>query len=92
MESYTRFKITGIIHQQKKNTRKELPFSNAEYAENAERYGARNSAELKLRETHVQKAKRKPVITPTSHVITNRRFLRIGRIKKAVDSSFRNSS
>ena len=31
MESYTRFKITGIIHQQKKNTRKEkqLPFSNA---------------------------------------------------------------
>jgi hypothetical protein len=27
---------------------------------------------LKLRETHVQKAKRKPVITPTSHVITYR--------------------
>ena len=36
------------------------------------RYGTRNSSELKLRETHVQKAKRKPVITPTSHVITNR--------------------
>ena len=36
------------------------------------RYGARNSSELKSRETHIQKAKRKPVITPTSHVITNR--------------------
>ena len=29
MESYTRIKIIGIIHQQKKNTRKQLPFSNA---------------------------------------------------------------
>ena len=48
----------------------------AKYAKIAERqihrYGARNSSELKSRETHVQKAKRKPVITPTSHVITNR--------------------
>ena len=32
----------------------------------------RNSSELKLRETYIKKAKRKPVITPTSHVITNR--------------------